>query len=76
MQLSPWSFALAGGPAAEGGYPAGRRRRSDEVVAFDQENYAWEARSWGAKVVVVVVVVEEKVEVGGSKKGKGLKNSD
>ncbi len=74
MQLSPWSFALAGGPAAEGGYPAGGRRRSDEVVAFDQENYAWEAR-WvfgGQKLLLLLVLSRESGRCQKQKKGENI----
>ncbi len=43
VQISPWTFALVGGPVLTNGN-LDPNRFSDEVVVFDQENYVWEAK--------------------------------
>ncbi len=56
LQMSPWTFALVGGPRLKGGYPDGEEF-SDEVIEFDNENYLWKARcgwkSWSWSWFVV-----------------------
>ena len=43
VQLSPWTFALVGGPMLVDGN-LDTTRFSDRVIEFDQENYVWKAR--------------------------------